>query len=258
MKDSTALSSSSCRAICQREAPREIRIAISFCRAAARAVNRFATLAHAINRTSPTIPISTNNGFSAELRRLETPLLALSLPSFFLLEENVAKLWFVGRKRLDFSTQDLLVQRLESGLGHLGRDTRLQTAEDLQPAIATVVQRIPGRRYLRLHHHRDKDIARATHFHALVPRLRYADYRHRIAVYQNRLLQDFGIASELPLPEPVREYRDRMCSRCAIILGRDQPARASLQPEHVKVISADEFGRYAVRLPLYPRAIEAV
>ncbi len=42
-----------------RPAPSDRRTAISFCRAAARASSRFATLAHAISSTRPTIVIST-------------------------------------------------------------------------------------------------------------------------------------------------------------------------------------------------------
>ena len=45
-----------CRAKRQRPAPNAIRTAISRCRAAPRASSRFATFAHAINSTRPTMP----------------------------------------------------------------------------------------------------------------------------------------------------------------------------------------------------------
>src|SRR5580704_14375306 len=50
----TKLSINSCRAICQREAPRAERTAISFSRAVVRASSRFATLLHAINSSAST------------------------------------------------------------------------------------------------------------------------------------------------------------------------------------------------------------
>ena len=43
-----------------------------------RAINRFATLAHAINSTSPTMHISTINGVEKSLRRPEKPPAAYS------------------------------------------------------------------------------------------------------------------------------------------------------------------------------------
>ena len=59
MSASSTLSVSSCRAIRSRLAPTAARIAISFCRTAARAISRLATLAQAINSTKPTAPNNT-------------------------------------------------------------------------------------------------------------------------------------------------------------------------------------------------------
>ena len=56
-----ALSIRSCRMIRPRPAPRASRIATSFCRAVERAIIRLATFAHAISRTSPTIPITAHS-----------------------------------------------------------------------------------------------------------------------------------------------------------------------------------------------------
>ena len=56
---SKTLSVKNCLVRRDRPAPRAKRNAISFCRAAARASNKLATFAHAINRTNPTAPNST-------------------------------------------------------------------------------------------------------------------------------------------------------------------------------------------------------
>ena len=59
--DNNRLSVSNCRMRSHGRAPSAVRIATSFCRAAARASSRFATLAQAIRRTKPTAPRSTNS-----------------------------------------------------------------------------------------------------------------------------------------------------------------------------------------------------
>ncbi len=59
--ESNTLSVSSCRASRQRPAPIAVRIAISRCRAVARASSRLARLAQAISSTKPTAPMSTSS-----------------------------------------------------------------------------------------------------------------------------------------------------------------------------------------------------
>ena len=70
---SVVLSTSNCRITLARPAPSASRTAISFCRAAARASNRFATFAHAISITSPTIAINTISGFENCSRSSDCP-----------------------------------------------------------------------------------------------------------------------------------------------------------------------------------------
>ncbi len=69
--ESTMLSTRSCRTSCPRDAPSDKRTLISFCRAKARAISKFATFAHAISSTKPTIHISTMSAREKSLRKLE-------------------------------------------------------------------------------------------------------------------------------------------------------------------------------------------
>ncbi len=69
----TRLSVNVCRIRRPRPAPSARRTAISFCRAEARLRSRFATLAHAISRTRPTIAINTRSGVSTPWRKSESP-----------------------------------------------------------------------------------------------------------------------------------------------------------------------------------------
>ena len=73
---SNRLSVRNCRTICDRLAPSAPRIATSSCRAAARAIIRFATLVHAISSTTPTSHCNTISGLrkSAAGRIARAPL----------------------------------------------------------------------------------------------------------------------------------------------------------------------------------------
>ena len=77
--DNTMLSTSNCRTSWPRDAPSDRRTAISFCRANARAISRFATLAQAIRSTRPTMHISTINAVEKLFRKSEYPVAAFSI-----------------------------------------------------------------------------------------------------------------------------------------------------------------------------------
>ena len=66
---SATLSVSSSRAMCPRPAPSAARIASSCCRPSARTRSRLATLAHAISRTRPIVPISSHSDVPASPMR---------------------------------------------------------------------------------------------------------------------------------------------------------------------------------------------
>ena len=66
--DSTRLSTSSCRTSRAREEPSDRRTAISFCRMNARAISRFATFAHAMSSTRPTMHMSTTSAAEKSFR----------------------------------------------------------------------------------------------------------------------------------------------------------------------------------------------
>ena len=78
VNESSMLSTRSCRTSCPRDAPSDNRTAISFCRANARAISKFATLAQAISSTSPTMHISTISAVEKSLRKCEYPVAAFS------------------------------------------------------------------------------------------------------------------------------------------------------------------------------------
>ena len=75
--DSTQLSTSIWRIRRPRDAPSDKRTASSLCRMNARAISRFATFAHAISSTRPTMHISTMRPVEKSLRSGENPVAAL-------------------------------------------------------------------------------------------------------------------------------------------------------------------------------------
>ena len=68
ISDSSTLSVSNCRTSWPRVAPSDSRTAISRWRMKPRAISRFATFAHAISSTRPTIAISTTSAVEKSLR----------------------------------------------------------------------------------------------------------------------------------------------------------------------------------------------
>ena len=124
-----------------REAPSERRTAISFWRMKARAISRFATLAHAISSTRPTMHISTISAVEKSLRRFEKPIAAV-LDEQLPLHELIARVLrpVLRRRQRHLVRADLGEETLQRRLRGFDRVARLQAAEHLHPARPPVVQ----------------------------------------------------------------------------------------------------------------------
>ncbi len=120
----------SCRIRRPRLAPSDRRTAISFWRTAARASRRFATLAHAISSTRPTIPISTPPAATMLSRN---PGLTVACASGT--DRDAASLVVV---RVLLS--ELRAMRLEVRFGLLHADAGLQSAGDVEREPAPAVR----------------------------------------------------------------------------------------------------------------------
>src|ERR1051326_6854947 len=99
-------------------------------------------------------------------------------------------------------------ERRESGLRLLCGDSRFETTEDVEPARAAIVEIVPSRRDLRLHHHRRKDIRRLPNDDAPEVGGSHADHGERMAIDQDAVVHYAGIGPEAPLPISEAEYDD--------------------------------------------------
>ena len=114
------------------------------------------------------------------------------------LQELLAR---VGRRLAECRQQHFLLEdavevRLQRRLGLLDGDARLQPAEHVHPAAAPVVDVVPVRRHLRLHHHRHADAWHVADVHAVEAGLRDADDGERLVVDRDRLPDDPRIGAE--------------------------------------------------------------
>src|SRR6476661_3119158 len=111
---------------------------------------------------------------------------------------------------LDFLFVDLPVDHVHGRFGLCTRDTWLQACHHRQPAASAIVEIVPRRGHLSLHHQRDHDIGGLTYLYTREAKGADADDGERMAVYADRLVQDRGIPAEPPLPVAVAENRNRM------------------------------------------------
>ena len=220
--ESTRLSTRSCRTSWPREAPTERRTAISFCRATARAIRRFATLAQAISSTSPTMHIRTISAVEKLLRSCEYPAAARStwiVPFMNCSREYGDQSFAAGS---DISYWRIWVNSTCSAAwADCARVAGLQAGKHLHPARAAIVHLYPllGRHDDGLHQNRNANLRRARRVHAGKPRSGNADDRHRIVVDQDLLADHFGIAREARRPIFMAEHDDRMAAVDLIVFG---------------------------------------
>jgi hypothetical protein len=113
----------------------------------------------------------------------------------------------------------------QSGFSLSSTDSRFHSANNVQPGRAPIVEVIPIRRNLRLHHHGRKDVGGIAHHHAVKARPGHADDRERVAVHQNALIHDLRIRTETPLP--VTEAQDRDGIRFLHLIVRRHKETAS-------------------------------
>jgi hypothetical protein len=93
---------------------------------------------------------------------------------------------------LHFQVENLVEQRLQTGLRFFPGDAGLETAEDFHPAeaaVAKAVERAARRQTVR-HRHRDANLRRISGPHAVKTGLADADDRERIPIHHDLLAQD--------------------------------------------------------------------
>ena len=136
---------------------------------------------------------------------------------------------------------DLPVDDVELWLRGVGRESRLQAANDVQPPALTIVEIVYRRRHLGLHHDRHEQIGRRCGDDAGEADGRDADDCHRRAVDRHHLVQDGRVAGEAPLPEPMAQYRHRVRARRPIVIVGEPAAERRLHAQDGKRVARDEL-----------------
>ena len=67
-----------------------------------------------------------------------------------------------------------------------------------------------------------------------------ADDRHRMAIDDERLIENRGVAAETPLPEAVAEHGDRMRSRRAVVSIVEHAPQGGTHAKDIEVVAADD------------------
>ena len=141
--DSVRLSTSNCEIIRDRLAPKARRTAISFCRAVARAIRRFATLAQAISRTSPTTAVSTSSGLSNCAAQVGIALRCRQ--QFHPHGQEAPPGFLIGSREIllaHFHLEHLVEERLQAGLRLRHGHARFQAPKRIHPPATAVLQTV--------------------------------------------------------------------------------------------------------------------
>ena len=135
-------------------------------------------------------------------------------------------------------------------MGLVRGDALAQPSECADPSIKAIVERVPSRRQLRLHHHRHEDLHWLADFDAVEPCLRDADDRERVAVDGGRSTDDGGIGTEPRCPEGVAQHGDWIGALQAIVGWRDESSNGRPDAQHREVAPGDDLPGGLVGLPL--------
>ena len=252
---SITLSTSSWPTMRPRLAPRARRTAISFCRAVARAISRLATLAQAISSTPATMPSSSHSGCDSCCRIGDRPCAAGKQIDLSLQELLARVRSGAAERRLQhLLLEDAVEEGLQRRLGLLEGDAGLQSAEDIDPAAAPVVDVVPVRRHLRLHHQRHADAsARSRYRRRRIPACDTPMIGQRIVVDRDRLADDLRVGAEPVAPIVVAQHRNRAVASLFVVVRRDDAADRRADAEHLEIGAGHQLAGHALGLPVRRR-----
>ena len=99
-----------------------------------------------------------------------------------------------------FIGADGIPQRTDASFCLFSAGSRFQFSDDVQPARAAIIEIFSSRYDFGLHRHRDKNIWRVAHHHAVKAGRRNSDDTEKMTVHQDALVQDSRIRAETALP----------------------------------------------------------
>ena len=116
-----------------------------------------------------------------------------------------------------------------------GRDPGPEPCEHADPSKQPLVERVPARCQLRLHHHRHEHACRTADFHAVEPRLRHANDGVGMSIDDERAVDDAGIRREAADPEAVADHGHWMTAGELVVLRCQRPPERGANAQHREV-----------------------
>ena len=230
--ESSRLSVINWRTMRARLDPMARRMAISFCRAAARAVSKLARFAQAMSKHERRH--ADENQQRLLIRATQT---RVALRTRHNLQPHAQEVGLVERRRVaerghrHFRFDDLVKQRLQPGLGLRDGFTGLEASENVDPALAAIPHVGETRAHAGSHGHGHEHLRRETRLGSIEARLRHADDGQRIVVHQDAPPNDGRIARKSRLPICVAQNRIGMFARAQIVLRREEPSGGAVDSE---------------------------
>ena len=120
------------------------------------------------------------------------------------------------------------------------RHARLQPREQVRPVAPAVVEPLPARHHQLAHRDGHEHLRLHAERRAVEPARGDADDGHRLAVDDERLVEDCGVAAEPRRPVGMAQDGDEMPAGVPIVVGIQQPAERRLEAEHRKVRAGHE------------------
>ena len=143
------------------------------------------------------------------------------------------------QRRLDV-VDDGGVWHVDGGLRLLDRHTRLEPGEQIRPVVPPQLEGIRVALQQPTQRDRHVDVRRDAHRRAVERRRRHADNRQRLAVDDERLVDDIRVPVETRPPIVVAQHDDRRLAGGPVVGRANQPAKSGLHAEHPEVASRDE------------------
>src|ERR1700691_283180 len=152
---------------------------------------------------------------------------------------------------LHLHIENLVEERLQTGLRLLARHTGLETSEDFGPTETAAVEPVgcATGRQAAVHRDRHANLGRKSGLHTVKTRLADTDHCERIAVHHDFLAQDAAVARETALPVAVAEDRQRMATLIQIAGCREAAADCGADAQHAEEVAGDQFTRYEFGAP---------
>src|SRR5205807_5690008 len=116
-----------------------------------------------------------------------------------------------------------------------------ETADELEPEYAAVIEATPGWGHLPLHHGGHERVGARADVETVITGRGHADHRHGVTVEPDGLVEDGRIPGEAGSPVIVGQDDHRMRAGEPIVFRRDAAAQYGRDAERIEPGTRDQF-----------------